>query len=150
MLMKAIPFSYLSRELAPIPPRAGRPSQSCSRALTHKLHIGAEAQSNLAQLHQVSIIQLMRLLLDLVDDDAVVATQIRDHEAPIVCVEVQHRVPSRDGIIMQADVIVAVTAYADVGGLQRIARRIAVEHVEPAIDGARLLHRESLGLRLRG
>ena len=44
------------------------------------------------------------------------------------------RVPARDRVVRQADVVVSMPADAHVGRLQRVARSVAVEHVEPAID----------------
>src|SRR5205085_9728929 len=80
----------------PREPGQSRDAQSAGRGsapgtlsdLAHLLRVGAEAQSNLAELYKISIVQLVLLLLDLVDDDAIVAAQVRDHEAPIVGIEV--------------------------------------------------------------
>src|SRR5256885_5858921 len=97
------------------------------QALAHGLHVGAKPQSNLAQLHKIAIVQIMRLLLDLVDDDTVAAAEVRDDEAALVRIEMQHRMPTRDGIVEQADVVVTMAADAHVGRLQGVARSVAVE-----------------------
>src|SRR5581483_4333057 len=110
MLMARTPFAMPSSQPR-VQARRGPPAPAASPHAAPSpegLRVGAEAQPHFTEFHEVSIIQVVRLLFHLVDDDAVATAEVRDHEAPIVRIIVQEGMAARNGIVEQADVVVAM------------------------------------------
>ena len=102
--------------------RSARAMQEAMRweqqALTHGLHVGAKPQSDLAELTRSPSFKSCDCCLILLTMTPLPPPRSADNEAALVRIEMQHRMPSRDGIVEQADVVVAVATDAHVGGLR--------------------------------